>query len=54
MNVSKLISRNISDEKSLYLKKNWFLVGSKTEFQKQNDFKTFETLYHTITTIIYY
>ena len=42
MNVSKLISRNISDEKSLYLKKNWFLVGSKTEFQKHNDFKTFE------------
>ena len=29
-------------EKKKYLKNNWFLVGTKSEFQNKNDFKTIE------------
>jgi phenylpropionate dioxygenase-like ring-hydroxylating dioxygenase large terminal subunit len=42
MSVKKLISKKISDERILYTKKNWFQVGTISEFKKQNDFKTFD------------
>lgn len=42
MKIKKLITRELNKENQKYLKNNWFLVGAKSEFLNQNDFKTFE------------
>ncbi|MBD1142517.1 Rieske 2Fe-2S domain-containing protein [Pelagibacterales bacterium SAG-MED35] len=40
INIKNQIKKKIDKEK-IYLQENWFLVGAKSEFEKKNNFKTF-------------